>query len=165
MLLRYIIYGIALPSLLCVAACDTPPNTPDAFLKARFPRLMDEIEWDSSKTNEIGAFFSDSITGIGYEVYFDRKGQFQKLYTYISAADLPEKADQAIQQKYPNSKLAVLSLVETPKTKFYHVELTNDKDYITVEMEATGSFLNEKVVPLSEQELRNAEEEGVDDDN
>jgi hypothetical protein len=97
-------------------------------------------------------------------VYFDRKGQFQKLYTYLGAADFPDKAAQAVQQKYPNSKLAVLSLVEIPKTKFFHVELTNDKDYITVEMDATGGFLNEKVVPLSEQELRNAEEEGVDDD-
>jgi hypothetical protein len=151
-----------LPSLISFAACETPPNTPTAFLKARFPRLTDEIEWDSSKANEIGAFFSDSTTG--YEVYFDGKGQFQKLYTYASAADLPETVEKAIQQKYLGSKLAVWSLVETPKTKFYHVELTNDKDYITVEMDATGAFLNEKVVPLSEQELRNAEEEGVDDD-
>jgi hypothetical protein len=149
--------------LLALAACETQSNTPDAFLKARFPQLMDEIEWDSSKANEIGAFFSDSTTGIGYEVYFNKKGQFQKLYTYVGAADLPQKADQAIQQKYPNSKVAVLSLVEVPKSQFYHVELTNDKDYITVEIDASGAFLNEKVVPLSEQELRNAEEEGVED--
>jgi hypothetical protein len=151
--------------LLSFATCDTPPNTPDAFLKTRFPRLMDEMEWDSSKANEIGAFFSDSTTGVGYEVYFDKKGQFQKLYTYINASDLPTKAENAIQQKYPNSKLAVLSLVEIPKAKFYHVELTNDKDYITVEVDEAGGFLNEKVVPLSEQELRNAEEEGVDNDD
>lgn len=161
MILRYIAYWMV---LLFFAACETPQNTPEAFLKARFPRLIDEIEWDSSKTNEIGAFFSDSTTGIGYEVYFDKKGQFQKLYTYINELDLPAKVEQAIQQKYPKSKFAVLSLVEMPKTKFYHVELTNDKDYITVEVDATGGFLNEKVLPLSEQELRNAEEEGVDDD-
>jgi Putative beta-lactamase-inhibitor-like, PepSY-like len=152
-----------LPCLVFFAACETQPNTPDAFLKARFPRFVAEIEWDSSKANEIGAFFSDSTTGIGYEVYFDKKGQFQKLYTYVGEADLPNKIVQAIQQKYPNSKLAVWSLVEMPKSQFYHVELTNDKDYITVEIDASGAFLNAKVVPLSEQELRNAEEEGVDD--
>jgi hypothetical protein len=151
--------------LLGLAACETASNTPDAFLKTRFPRLTDGIEWDSSKANEIGAFFSDSTTGVGYEVYFNRKGQFQKLYTYVSEADLPEKLVQAVQQKYPNSKLAVWSLVEMPKTQFYHLELTNDKDYIVVEIEATGTFLNEKVVPLSEQELRNAEEEGVEDND
>jgi hypothetical protein len=160
MLLRYITYWLCLMSF---AACETKPNTPEAFLKARFPRLIDEIEWDSTKNNEIGAFFSDSTTGVGYEVYFNKNGQFQKLYTYFGAAELPEKVTQATQQKYPNSKLAVWSLVEMPKSKFYHVELSNDKDYITLEIDASGAFLNAKVVPLSEQELRNAEEEGVDD--
>jgi hypothetical protein len=160
MFLRYMPYWIGLLSLV---ACETTPKTPEAFLKARFPQLTEEIQWDSSKTNEIGAFFSDS-TGIGYEVYFDRAGHFQKLYTYLNANDLPAKTETAILQKYPNYKLAVLSLVEAPKSKFYHAELATDKDYITLEVDDVGNFLSEKVEPLSEQELRNAEEEGVDDD-
>jgi hypothetical protein len=164
MFLRYIIYLIGLSCGVCVAACTAEPNTPEAFLKARFPNVIDEIHWDSSKNHEFGAFFSDSTTGIGHEVYFNKKGQFLKLYTYINVSDFPAAAAQAIQQKYPNSKLAVLSLVEMPKTQFYHVELTTDKDYLTLEIDKTGAFLNEKVVPLSEQELQNAEEEGVDEE-
>ncbi|MEO0043830.1 MAG: hypothetical protein RL329_3278 [Bacteroidota bacterium] len=159
---RYIIKGIGLAYwTLSFVACETAPKTPEAFLKTRFPHLVEEIQWDSSKTNEIGAFFSDS-TGT-YEVYFERTGQFKILYTYLNVADLPKTVHQAVRGKYPQSHFAILSLMETPQKKSYHMELETDKDYITLEMDAAGNWLQEKVVPLSEQELRNAEEEGVDD--
>jgi hypothetical protein len=137
-----------------------PQNTEGvaATFKQRFPKAQD-VSWDSVDNGLIANFFDGTYES---EAFFDLNGQYQYLTTSIDFETLPKAIQDFIQKKYSVDELAFIQKVEDAKEKIYHVELKTDKEYINLDFDLNGKIKSESKLPLSNEELQNEEEEGVE---
>lgn len=129
-----------------------------AAFKQRFPKAQD-VSWDSVDNGIVANFFDGTYES---EAFFDLKGQYQYLTTSIDFETLPKEIQDFIQKKYSVDELAFIQKVEDAKEKIYHVELKTNKEYINLDFDLNGKIKSESKLPLSNEELQNEEEEGVE---
>lgn len=129
-----------------------------ATFKQRFPKAQD-VQWDSVDNGLVANFFDGTYES---EAFFDLKGQYQYLTTSIDFETLPKEIQDFIQKKYSVDELAFIQKVEDAKEKIYHVELKTNKEYINLDFDLNGKIKSESKLPLSNEELQNEEEEGVE---
>ena len=76
---------------------------------------------------------------------------------------LPLDIQSFIKKKYKSAIVAIAQQVNDGDNKMYQVEIETSTDYISLEFDGKGKFLKEIKHPLSNEELQQQEEEGVDE--
>lgn len=126
--------------------------------KQQFPTAQD-VAWDSTETG-LTATFTDGIAES--KAYFDKAGAFQYLTTLIEISALPPSAQRFLKEKYKDAQVAVVKCVKKEQMETFQVELEASTDYVNLEFDADGKILKEQKLPLSTDELKRQEEEGVE---
>ena len=124
----------------------------------QFPRA-DEVVWDSTETGLIANFWCDSSD---CRAYYDLKGVFQYMTRFIEISELPPSVQRLLKEKYAEAKPAVVMSVKNGQNQTFQVELDAATDYIVLEFDANGKILKEQKQPLSTEEQKRQEEEGVE---
>jgi Putative beta-lactamase-inhibitor-like, PepSY-like len=130
-----------------------------AFLTNRFPNAQD-IYWDTLETGYSATFYDGKND---YKAMFDSIGQFQQTTMLIELEALPAAINKYLKEKYKNPEIAIVQLVDDGTNKTYHIELQASTDYQMLDFDVSGKLLKESKAPLSNEELKQQEEEGVDD--
>ena len=128
-----------------------------AFVR-QFPKA-DEVVWDSTETGLIANFWCDSSD---CRAYYDPKGVFQYTTRFIEISALPPSVQRLLNEKYAEAKPAVVMSVKNGQIQTFQVELDAATDYIVLEFDVNGKMLKEQKKPLSTDELKRQEEEGVE---
>ncbi len=128
-----------------------------AFLR-QFPKA-EEVVWDSTDTGLIANFWENQVD---YRAYYDRKGLFQYTTCFIEVTALPASVQRLLTEKYAEARPAVVMSVKNGANQTFQVELDAATDYIVLEFDANGKMLKEQKTPLSTDELKRQEEEGVE---
>ena len=124
----------------------------------QFPKA-EEAVWDTLDTGLSVSFFDGTTDR---KAYFDAKGAFQFVTNFIEITALPASAQRILKEKYKNSSIAVVLSVKNGKNQTYHVELETDSEYVNIEFDGNGKIFKEQKQPLSNDELKRQEEEGVE---
>ncbi len=139
------------------AQADTSPM--QAFLAKRFPNAQ-EVYWDTLEKGYLATFYDGRYD---YKAIFDSLGRFQQTTMLIELEALPAPINRFLKEKYKNAEIAIVQLVDNDKLKTYHIELQLATDYFNLDFDASGKLLKEMKVPLSIDELKQQEKEGVED--
>jgi hypothetical protein len=124
----------------------------------QFPKA-EEVVWDSTETGLIANFLDNQLD---CRAYYDPKGAFQYTTCFIETAALPTSVQRLLKEKYAEARPAVVMWVKNGQNQTYQVELDAATDYIVLEFDANGKMLKEQKKPLSTDELKRQEEEGVE---
>jgi hypothetical protein len=120
----------------------------------------DDVYWDSlDNTGFSATFFDGSFQNIAY---FDAAGQFEYATSYLTVHNLPKDAQKILNTQYAKAVTAMVLRMEKNKRLTYLIELQTSTDYINLEFDDAGKLLKEKKVPLSHDEQKQQEEEGVE---
>jgi hypothetical protein len=164
--------GLLLVILACVF-CKKPNASPktsqsqgleessqmQTFLAKRFPNAQ-EVYWDTLE-NGFSATFYDGKND--YKAIFDSVGHFQNTTMLIELEALPASINKLLKEKYKDTEVAIVQLIDNDAFKTYHVELQSTTDYLILDFDTSGKLLKETKDPLSSEELKRQEEEGVED--
>jgi hypothetical protein len=167
---------IKISLLLCVLGftfCEKPHTTQQnttsqsseegsamtSFLAKKFPNAQ-EVYWDTLD-NGYSATFYDGKND--YKALFDSIGQFQQTTMLIELEALPATISKYLNEKFKNGDIAIVQLVDDGTHKSYHIEMQVGTDYQTLDFDPSGKLLKENRTPLSNEELKQQEEEGVED--
>jgi hypothetical protein len=129
------------------------------FLATRFPNAQ-EVFWDTLENGYSATFYDGRYD---YKAQFDSTGRFQNTTMLIELDALPELVNQFLKGKYKNAEIAIVQLVDNDTNKTYHIELQAAADYFILDFDTSGKLLKEMKDPLSNDELKRQEEEGVED--
>ncbi len=124
----------------------------------QFPKA-EEVVWDSTETGLIANFWCDASD---CRAYYDVKGVFQYTTRFIEISALPPSVQRLLKEKYAEAKPAVVMSVKNGQSQTFQVELDAATEYITLEFDANGKILKQQSKPLSTDELKRQEEEGVE---
>lgn len=124
----------------------------------QFPKA-EEVVWDSTDTGLIANFLENQLD---CRAHYDPKGAFQYTTCFIEATALPSSVQRLLKEKYAEARPAVVMSVKNGQNQTYQVELDAATDYIVLEFDANGKILKEQKKPLSIDELKQQEEEGVE---
>ena len=124
----------------------------------QFPKA-EEVVWDSTETGLIANFLENQLES---RAYYDVKGTFQYTTRFIEVTALPTSVQRLLKEKYAEARPAVVMLVKNAQNQTFQVELDAATDYIVLEFDANGKMLKEQKTPLSTDELKRQEEEGVE---
>ena len=124
----------------------------------QFPKA-EEAVWDTLETGLSVSFF-DGTTDC--KAHFDAKGAFQFVTNFIEITALPASAQRILKEKYKKSSIAVVLSVKNGQNQTFHVELETDSEYVNIEFDGNGKIFKEQKQPLSNDELKRQEEEGVE---
>ena len=134
-------------------------NTAAAQNFARqFPKA-EEAVWDTLETGLSVSFFDGTTDR---KAYFDPKGAFQFVTNFVEITALPASAQRILKEKYKNITPAVVLSVKNGQNQTFHVELETDAEYVNIEFDSNGKIFKEQKQPLSNEELKRQEEEGVE---
>jgi hypothetical protein len=153
----------------CKNTDTTPKNTASpvvvegspmqTFLAKRFPNAQ-EVFWDTLENGYSATFYDGKYD---YKAQFDNTGRFQNTTMLIELDALPAPINQFLKEKYKNAEIAIVQLVDNDASKTYHIELQAAADYFILDFDESGKLLKEMKDPLSSDELKRQEEEGVED--
>jgi hypothetical protein len=129
------------------------------FLAQRFPNAQ-EVFWDTLENGYSATFYDGRYD---YKAQFDSTGRFQNTTMLIELDALPAPVNQFLKEKYKNAEIAIVQLVDNDTNKTYHIELQAAADYFILDFDTSGKLLKEMKDPLSNDELKRQEEEGVED--
>jgi hypothetical protein len=129
----------------------------EAFAR-QFPKAED-VAWDTLETGLSASFFDGTSD---CKAFFDAKGVFQYTSSFVEITALPQSAQRFLKEKYKNVNPAVVLSVKNAQTQTFQVELETASDYIAIEFDKNGKILKEQKQPLSNEELKRQEEEGVE---
>lgn len=129
-----------------------------SFLAKRFPNAQ-EVYWDTLENGFSATFYDGKYD---YKAMFDSVGHFQNTTMLIELEALPSPINRFLKEKYKNAEIAIVQLVDNSVTKTYHIELQTSVDYYILDFDASGKLLKEMKDPLSNDELKRQEEEGVE---
>ena len=129
------------------------------FLAKRFPNAQ-EVFWDTLDNGYSATFYDGRYD---YKAQFDNTGRFQNTTMLIELDALPAPVTQFLKEKYKNAEIAIVQLVDNDANKTYHIELQSEANYFNLDFDASGKLLKETKDPLSNDELKRQEEEGVED--
>jgi hypothetical protein len=124
----------------------------------QFPKA-EEVVWDSTETGLIANFLENQLD---CRAYYDPKGAFQYATSFIEVTALPPSVQRLLKEKYAEARPAVVMSVKNAQNQTYQIELDAATDYIVLEFDANGKMLKEQKKPLSTDELKRQEEEGVE---
>lgn len=129
-----------------------------AFAK-QFPKAQD-VTWDSLDVGVVANFSNGKDI---CKAFYDAQGNFQHVTILMTFETLPLDIQSFIKKKYKSAIVAIAQLVNDGNNKMYQVEIETSTDYISLEFDGKGKFLKEIKHPLSNEELQQQEEEGVDE--
>ena len=129
-----------------------------AFTK-QFPKAQD-VTWDSLEVGVVANFSNGKDI---CKAFYDAQGNFQHVTILMTFETLPSDIQSFIKKKYKTSIVPIAQLVDDGNNKMYQVEIETSTDYISLEFDGKGNFLKEIKHPLSNEELQQQEEEGVDE--
>ncbi len=147
-----------------LGACKNTSSNPSgtgatiAFTK-QFPKAQDVV-WDSLDIGVVANFIDGKDI---CKAFYDAKGNFQHVTILMTFETLPSDIQSFIKKKYKTDIVPVAQLVNDGNNKMYQVEIETSTDYIALEFDGKGKFLKEIKHPLSNEELQQQEEEGVDE--
>lgn len=130
-----------------------------AFLAKRFPNAQ-EVYWDTLENGFSATFYDGRYD---YKALFDSVGRFQYTTMLIELEALPPSINRFLKDKYKNAEIAIVQLVENDKQKTYHIEFQTATDYVILDFDPSGKLIKEMKDPLSIEELKRQEKEGVED--
>lgn len=136
-----------------------PTGGTPGYFSARFPQAKD-VDWDTLENNTLSFTFSDGKNDC--KALFDPEGAFLSLTTLIEAEALPDGARKFIADHYPSPDFSVIQRYDSANIKVYQLELQTGSEYVNLDFDLQGKLLRETKLPLSQQEMKDAEEEGVD---
>ncbi len=158
-------HKLCIVSSLCFSiwgACqfNTQAHSAQAQLAHRYPKAQN-ISWDSTENGLIAEFSEGALTG---EATFDLMGRFKSTNFFITETDLPAALRKTIADKFPYAETTAVVLTEYADNRIYQLELLTATEYVNLTADTKGNILSENKKPLSEKEMENLEEEGVDDE-
>ena len=164
--IRQIIISLSIVCFIGTEACKNASSDASqqkgsagaAFTK-QFPKAQD-VTWDSLDIGVV-ANFSDGKDIC--KAFYDDKGKFQHVTILMTFETLPSDIQSYIKKKYKTDVVPIAQLVNDGNNKMYQVEIETTTDYISLEFDGKGKFLKEIKHPLSNEELQQQEEEGVDE--
>jgi hypothetical protein len=134
---------------------------PEVDFKARFPNA-ENVEWDTLAGDGFMATFSDGKADC--HAQYDTSGLFLYNAVFVEASTLPLEAQKYLTQKYPESSIAlVVSVEKLSGFKGFQVELETASKYVNIEFDSAGKVIEEFSEALDAREMREKEEEGVED--
>ena len=164
--IRQIVILFSIVCFIGIEACKNASSTASAqegtagaaFTK-QFPKAQD-VTWDSLDVGVVANFSNGKDI---CKAFYDAKGNFQHVTILMTFETLPLGIQSYIKKKYKTDVVPVAQLVNDGNNKMYQVEIETSTDYISLEFDGKGKFLKEIKHPLSNEELQQQEEEGVDE--
>ena len=130
---------------------------PNFFIK-KFPEARDAT-CDTLENNQLSFHFFDGKHDS--EALFDAAGNYISTTKIIDLTELPVEARAFISSKYPKPDFSIIQLLDSVGVKIYQLELQTGTDYVNLAFDPQGKLIKETVLPLSKEEIQEAEEEGV----
>jgi hypothetical protein len=134
-------------------------GTAVATFTKQFPKAQD-VTWDSLDVGVVANFSNGKDI---CKAFYDAQGNFQHVTILMTFETLPSDIQSYIKKKYKTDIVPIAQLVNDGNNKMYQVEIETSTDYISLEFDGKGKFLKEIKHPLSNEELQQQEEEGVDE--
>lgn len=145
----------------CGQKTDVPSNVKKAF-EQKVSNAKD-LEWEYDS--------EDKLWEVEYEIgkaeftsAFDKNGKWVETEKEIKFSELPEAVKATLKADYSDYEVEEVEFVETPKGKFYEVEVELEKDDEEVEFELLFST-DGKVVKKEQEKDVDDDDEDEDDDN
>ena len=127
-------------------------------LMRRFPKAQ-EVYWDTLENSFSATFFDGKYD---CKAFYDADSKFQYATSLIEQEALPQAINRYIKEKYKKAEIAIVQSVNDGKKQTFHIELETHSDYLVLDFDASGKLLKETKDPLSNDELKRQEEEGVE---
>jgi hypothetical protein len=145
-------------------ACEQKTDVPAKVKKAFEQKVSNakDVEWEYDS--------EDKLWEVEYEIgedeftsAFDENGKWVETEKEIKFAELPEPVKATLKADYSDYEVEEVEFVETPKGKFYEVEVELEKDDEEVEFELL--FSTDGKVVKKEQEKDDEDDDNDEDDN
>ena len=167
-MLKVIAHTALFVCLLSTMFCKNPKNdaaqntveakTALTHFTQHFPKAQD-VYWDTLETGFVVTFIDGKYD---CKAFYDTKSRFQQATSLIELEELPEAINRFLKEKYKKGNLAIVQSVDNGTTKTFHIELTIQTDYVNLNFDTSGKLIKESKTPLSMEELKSQEEEGVE---
>lgn len=141
--LVFVMLGVAMALTQACAQSkhDAPQKVKSAFAQ-KFPDAQ-KVKWEMEEENEWEAEFK--LNGEEYSASFATDGTWKETESEIEASALPSAVTNTLKKEFGEYKIEEAELSETPKGKFYEVELEKGETDIEAVISANGKLIKKEI--------------------